>query len=117
LLQKVVLNRKNSEEYVLVYDEGPVYFSLHEGFVDSFKEVIEEWSAGMRSCGKSPDHKATFFFENQSNEDADYDGGDVVEYNELRGGTIVHHRRTSSYSQTKSPVSPPSAPPQYDEIS
>jgi hypothetical protein len=68
--QKAVLNRNNREEYVLVFNEGPVYFSFHQDFLTPFKMIIEEWSSGMRSSGRYPDHKATFPSENRDdNED------------------------------------------------
>jgi hypothetical protein len=121
LPQKAVLNRINPREYVLVYNEGPVYYSFHKSFVPLFKVVIEEWSAGMRRCGRFPDHVATFPSEGQSEEaaggginlalnklrkDNDSDDDNVGIKREKTAGRRTHRHQISSQSQAAQAVSP-----------
>jgi len=40
--QKAVLKCNNRKEYVLVFNEGPVYYSFHRDFVSSFKMIMDE---------------------------------------------------------------------------
>ena len=122
MLQKAVLNRNNHREYVLVYNEGSVYYSFHKSFVPAFKKVIEEWSAGMRKCERFPEHVATFPSEGQS-DDID-DGGIKPAFNKLAiendsdddglgarrekgAGKRSNRYRTSSQSQSMHTISPP----------
>ncbi len=84
--QKAVLNRNNRKEYVLVFNEGYVYYSLHKTFEESFKGIIEEWSSGMRSCGvngKFSDHRALYYPSEDREEDDvdDHNGHEVARNN------------------------------------
>jgi hypothetical protein len=47
-LQKVCLNPKNPNEYVLAFNDGEVYYSLHKDYVPQFKKVASEWAQGKK---------------------------------------------------------------------
>lgn len=47
LRQKAVLNPFDRNEYVLVYDNGPVYCSFDPSFRDAFRKIIHEWGNSM----------------------------------------------------------------------
>lgn len=49
--QKAVLSLRNPHEYVVVFNEGPVYSCFHSDFLQKFHKVANEWSAGMREAG------------------------------------------------------------------
>jgi len=78
-INKAVLNPNNTKEYVLVYDSGPVYYSFHKDFVEPFKAVIDEWSAGMERCGRYPVHEVVYPFEGLH--DNDHDSGIDIAHN------------------------------------
>jgi hypothetical protein len=81
--QKTVLNCNNRKEYVLVFNEGPVYYSFHRDFVSPFKVIIEEWSSEMRSSERFPDHKPTFPSETHDDNDDEEEDSDLAESESL----------------------------------
>ncbi|KAI9774871.1 MAG: hypothetical protein M1840_000087 [Geoglossum simile] len=114
-INKVVLNRSNHREYVLVYDSGPVYYSFHPDFEGQFKKVIEQWSVRKRMCPGSSQHRHSFPIDNQYNNPDDSGSeatDDEVERRrrEIRVGKQPRHRKNSSMPQ-------PSISPTYSDIS
>lgn len=48
------MNWRNADEYVLVYDNGYVYYSFDDSFVDDFELVIQQWSVAKCEISGKP---------------------------------------------------------------
>ncbi|KAI9781728.1 MAG: hypothetical protein M1839_005721 [Geoglossum umbratile] len=103
-INKVVLNRNNHREYVLVYDAGPVYYSFHPDFEKQFKDVITEWSVKKRTCPESSTHRHSFPVGNQYDNPDDI-GSEAADDDaerrrqKIRAGKQPRHRKNSSITQ------------------
>lgn len=111
VINKVVLNRSNHREYVLVYDSGPVYYSFHPDFEAQFNKVIEQWSVEKRKCRRSTGHEPSYPAGNQYDNPDDSGsevGDDEVEWRmpEPRKGNKTHHHRHDTAVSQLSQASP-----------
>ncbi|PMD44602.1 hypothetical protein L207DRAFT_525915 [Hyaloscypha variabilis F] len=51
-IHRIYLNHQNPDDYVLLFNDGRCYASLHEGFREKLKRVDTTWAAGNGIVGK-----------------------------------------------------------------
>jgi hypothetical protein len=117
-----VLNPYNRKEYVLVYDNGGVHCCFNNDFLNSFKEILDEWSEGMRECGRFPQHQIQVHFQDPADVEDLEDQAQPLESDEsddtetrrawrstqsattpTRSHPVDHRRQISGQSQPSQP--------------
>jgi hypothetical protein len=118
-----VLNPYNRKEYVLVYDNGGVHCCFNNDFLNSFKEILDEWSEGMRKFSRFSQHHIQVHFpdpadvedlEDQAQPLESDDSDDISETRRVRRSTqsattltrshpVDHRQQISGQSQLSRP--------------